>query len=87
MATTTIRLPDDLKERVARAAEAAGTSSHGFIVQAIAEKTEAAERRADFIAEAHARYERILQGEPTIPWEEEKKRWLANWGKGKPRAD
>ena len=86
MSTTTIRLPDELKERVARAAEAAGTSTHGFIVEAIAEKTEAAERRADFIAEAHARYERIVQGEPTLAWEDVKKQWLSGWGKDRTRT-
>ena len=40
MSTTTIRLPDELKERVAQVAQAAGLSAHAFIVQAIAEKTE-----------------------------------------------
>jgi predicted transcriptional regulator len=39
MSTTTIRLPDELKARVARAAKRAGTTAHGFIVEAIAEKT------------------------------------------------
>ena len=38
MSTTTIRLPRELKERVARAAERAGTTPHGFILEAIAEK-------------------------------------------------
>ncbi|MDE2257829.1 MAG: CopG family transcriptional regulator, partial [Xanthomonadaceae bacterium] len=31
MSTTTIRLPDDLKARIATAAERAGTTSHNFI--------------------------------------------------------
>ncbi|UYC14309.1 hypothetical protein [Xanthomonas sp. CFBP 8445] len=30
MSTTTIRLPDALKARIAKAAEAAGTTSHNF---------------------------------------------------------
>ena len=38
MSTTTIRLPPHLKERVARAAEIAGTTAHSFILAAIAEK-------------------------------------------------
>ena len=38
MSTTTIRLPDDLKEKVARAAKRAGTTSHNFIFEANAEK-------------------------------------------------
>lgn len=36
MGTTTIRLPDALKARVAKAAEAAGTTAHNFILEAIA---------------------------------------------------
>ena len=46
MSTTTIRLPQDLKERVARAAQRAGTTAHSFILEAIAEKAEQDERRA-----------------------------------------
>ena len=45
MSTTTIRLPDDLKARLAAAAERAGTTSHNFILQAILEKTEQEEQR------------------------------------------
>jgi predicted transcriptional regulator len=51
MSTTTIRLPEDLKARVAAAAERAGVTSHNFILQAIAEKAEQEERRANFDAE------------------------------------
>ena len=36
MSTTTIRLEDDLKERIAQAAERTGRSAHAFIVDAIA---------------------------------------------------
>lgn len=86
MATTTIRLPEDLKSRVARLAEEAGTTTHGFILAAIAEKTEAAERRSNFIAEAKARYEAILRGAPTLDWETERKRWLATCDKPKKRS-
>lgn len=70
MSTTTIRLPDDLKARLATAAKHAGMTAHGFILQAIAEKTEQAERRADFDAVAEARYERIVVTGKTIPWQE-----------------
>ena len=47
MSTTTIRLPQDLKARVVAAAKRAGTTPHSFIVQAIAEKADEAERRSD----------------------------------------
>ena len=70
MSTTTIRLPDELKARVAVAAKHAGTTAHAFILEAIAEKAEQAERRADFDAVAEARYERIVVTGQTIPWQE-----------------
>jgi predicted transcriptional regulator len=70
MSTTTIRLPDDLKARVAKAASRAGTTSHNFILEAIAEKAEQAERRAEFDAVAEERYARIVETGKTIPWSE-----------------
>jgi predicted transcriptional regulator len=69
MSTTTIRLPEDLKARVAAVAERAGTTAHGFILEAIAEKTDQAERRADFHAVAQKRYADLLASGKTIPWE------------------
>jgi predicted transcriptional regulator len=70
MSTTTIRLPEDLKARVAAAAKRAGTSTHGFILEAIAEKARQDELRADFDAVAEDRYARIASSGETIPWEE-----------------
>ncbi|HWH80744.1 MAG TPA: CopG family transcriptional regulator [Burkholderiaceae bacterium] len=70
MTTTTIRLPDELKERVAAAAERSGTTAHGFILSAIAEKTEQAERQADLHDEAERRYAAILASGKTISWAE-----------------
>jgi len=43
MSTTTIRLPAELKTRVAEVAKQAGTTSHQFILEAIAEKIDLAE--------------------------------------------
>ena len=70
MSTTTIRLPEDLKTRVTAAAKRAGTSTHGFILEAIAEKARQDELRADFGAVAEDRYARIASSGETIPWEE-----------------
>ena len=70
MSTTTIRLPDALKARIAKAAEAAGTTSHNFILEAIAEKAELAERRAEFHALADQRWAEFLETGESIPWEE-----------------
>lgn len=70
MSTTTIRLPEDLKARVAAAARRVGTTSHSFILEAIAEKAEQEERRADFNQVAEERYARIVATGKTIPWSE-----------------
>jgi predicted transcriptional regulator len=70
MSTTTIRLPDELKARIASAAERAGKTTHSFILEAIAEKAELEEQRADFHAEADARFAKILETGKTIPWDE-----------------
>jgi predicted transcriptional regulator len=70
MPTTTIRLPNDLKKRIAQAAEKAGTSSHAFIIEAIADSVEATERRNDFYDLADSRYTEILATGKTIPWKE-----------------
>jgi predicted transcriptional regulator len=70
MSTTTIRLPEDLKARVATAAERAGTTSHSFILEAIAEKAEQEERRGDFHDVAEKRYAQIVASGKTIPWSE-----------------
>jgi predicted transcriptional regulator len=69
MSTTTIRLPRELKARVAAAAERAGNTPHGFILEAIAEKTDQAERRADFHDVAEKRYSDLLASGKTIPWD------------------
>ena len=68
MATTTIRLSDDLKARISSAAERSGKSTHSFILEAIAEKAELEEQRSGFDAEANARFAKIVESGKTIPW-------------------
>jgi predicted transcriptional regulator len=70
MSTTTIRLPEDLKARVAAAAKRSGTTTHGFILDAIAEKAEQEDMRTAFDADAEDRYARIVATGKTIPWQE-----------------
>jgi predicted transcriptional regulator len=70
MPTTTIRLPDHLKARVTAAAKRASTTAHGFILEAIAEKTADAERRSDLNEVAERRYAGIVASGKTIPWRE-----------------
>lgn len=70
MSTTTIRMPDELKARVAAAAKRAGTTAHGFILDAIAEKAAQEELRADFDAVAEERFAGIAASGKTISWQE-----------------
>ena len=70
MNTTTIRLPQDLKERIARAAERAGTTAHGFMIEAIVEKAEQDECRSEFQDTAERRYAAIVASGKAVPWSE-----------------
>jgi predicted transcriptional regulator len=70
MSTTTIRLSEDLKARVAAAAKRTGTTSHNFILEAIAEKADQEERRGEFNDTAEQRYAEIVASGKTIPWAE-----------------
>ena len=54
MSTTSLKLPDDLKQRALVAAEHQGVSPHAFMVEAIRVAATAAEARAQFIADAEA---------------------------------
>jgi hypothetical protein len=55
---------------VAAAAKRAGTTIHGFILEAIAEKADDEERRSDFHEAAEKRYASIIASGKTIPWSE-----------------
>jgi predicted transcriptional regulator len=54
MATTSLKLPDDLKEQAARAAVRLGISPHAFMIDAIRAATAVADARARFVASAQA---------------------------------
>ena len=54
MATTSLKLPDALKQRINTLAELAGKSPHGFMVDVIAEQTERIETDRAYMARAIA---------------------------------
>lgn len=85
MSTTTIRIPEKLKTRVARAARQAGTTAHGFMLEAIAEKADAAELRNGFLREADARFAEIVASGVTVAWSDVR-RHLERQASGKPSA-
>jgi predicted transcriptional regulator len=70
MTTTTIRLPDELKSRVSRAAEDAGLTTHGFILEAIQLRTAQAEARREFVREARTRLDEMDRTGLAVPWDE-----------------
>jgi predicted transcriptional regulator len=50
--TTTIKLPRELKARIARVARKSGRTPHAFMVEALERQTAREERVAEFVAEA-----------------------------------
>ncbi|MBD1401270.1 CopG family ribbon-helix-helix protein [Pelovirga terrestris] len=69
MPTTTIRMPEALKQRITNAAKRTGTTPHALILKAVVEKAEQEERRAAFEQLADERYAAIVANGETIPWE------------------
>lgn len=69
MSTTTIRLEDDMKARVAAAAAGSGKTAHAFILDAIAQTVEQAEVDAEFQRVAGERWANVIATGKTVPWE------------------
>jgi predicted transcriptional regulator len=70
MSTTTIRLPDELKARVAEAARREGVSTHAFLLQAIEQRTAQLEAQQDFLRTAQRRLAEWDRNNESIPWDE-----------------
>ena len=65
-----LRLPEDIKKRISRLAATQDKTPHGFMLEAIVEKVEAEEIRAQFHAEAKRRLARMKKSSAAIPAEE-----------------
>lgn len=72
MTTTTIRLEDHLKARVAAAAEREGKTAHAFILDAIAQTVEQAELDEAFQRVAEGRWKKVLDTGKTVAWDDAK---------------
>jgi predicted transcriptional regulator len=59
--STTLKLPEELKARVAKVAAAAGQSPHAFMLEAIEQQTQLAERRKAFVGAALVAEEEVAQ--------------------------
>lgn len=84
MSTTTIRIEDDLKARIAAAAERAGKTSHAFILDAIAKSVEQVELDDDFHRVADERWAKVLASGKTVSWAEARA-YLEDRSEGKRR--
>ncbi|MFY9328689.1 MAG: hypothetical protein WAO76_11835 [Georgfuchsia sp.] len=60
-ASTTLKLPDDLKTRIASAAAESGKSAHAWMVDAIEAQAALAERRRTFVASALKAEQEVAQ--------------------------
>jgi predicted transcriptional regulator len=69
MSTTTIRIEDDLKARVAAAAQQAGKTAHAFILDAISQTVEQVELDNAFNTLADQRWANIQASGKTVPWD------------------
>ncbi len=72
MTTTTIRLEEDLKARVAAAAEREGKTAHAFVLGAIAQTVEEAELDEAFHRVAEGRWKKVLDTGKTVVWDDAK---------------
>lgn len=72
MPTTTIRIEEALKARIAAAAERAGKSSHAFILDALSETVERNEMDDALHRLADDRWSALIQSGKSVPWDEAK---------------
>ena len=72
MLTTTIRLDDNMKERIAAAAASTGKSAHAFMRDAISQTVEQLELDSAFNETADQRWQAILASGKTVAWDEAK---------------
>ena len=79
--TTTIRIEDDLKERIATAAARAGKTTHAFILDALAETVAQLELDEEFHRTADERWAKLLADGKTVPWAEARA-WLGARARG-----
>lgn len=59
--TTTLKLPEELKSRIAPLAEAAGKSPHAWMIEALEERVVKSEAYAEFLAEAIEAEKQMLE--------------------------
>jgi len=59
--STTLKLSDDLKRRIAPLAKSSGKTPHAWMVEALEVQAALAERRREFVASAHAAEQEVAK--------------------------
>ena len=72
MSTTTIRIEEELKVRVAVAAERTGLSAHAFIIDAIAQRVDQLDMAEELRQVAEERWTKLKTTGASVPWEDAK---------------
>ena len=72
MSTTTIRIEEELKARVAVAAERTGLSAHAFIIDAIAQRVDQLDMAEELRQVAEERWTKLMTTGASVPWEDAK---------------
>jgi predicted transcriptional regulator len=80
--TTSIKLPDDLKDRLGKVAQRVEQTPHAYMVQAITEKVERDEKWQDFLAAAEESQEEFKRTGILYRFEDVKK-YIAAKAQGK----
>jgi predicted transcriptional regulator len=68
--TTTIRIEDNLKLRIAAAADRAGQTAHAFILEAISQTVERVELDNEFHSLADERWKGVMASGKTVSWDD-----------------
>jgi len=67
MAATSLKLPEDLKRRIERLAGAANKTPHAFMVEALSQEADRAERRERFSQDAALSERETLESCKAVP--------------------
>lgn len=67
MAATSLKLPEDLKRRIERLAGAANKTPHAFMVEALSQEADRAERRERFSQDAALSERETLESGKAVP--------------------
>src|SRR5688572_17341418 len=81
--TTSLKLPDELKEKISTLAQGVAQTPHAYMVEAIAEKVARDEKRRSFLDDAKKSQEEV-ERTGTVYAHDDVMRWFLAKAKGKP---